>query len=60
MIQQFRNICVLCATSSKFKKERQMHILKQKQFLPISLDRAWEFFTTPKNLNEVLERYFLV
>ena len=30
-----------------------MHILKQEQFLPISLDKAWDFFATPKNLNEV-------
>jgi ligand-binding SRPBCC domain-containing protein len=30
-----------------------MHTLKQEQFLPISLDQAWEFFATPKNLNEV-------
>ena len=30
-----------------------MQILKQKQFLPISLDQAWDFFATPKNLNEV-------
>jgi len=27
--------------------------LIQEQFLPISLDKAWEFFATPKNLNEV-------
>ena len=27
--------------------------LKQEQFLPISLDEAWIFFATPKNLNEV-------
>lgn len=27
--------------------------LKQEQFLPISLDEAWQFFATPKNLNEV-------
>lgn len=27
--------------------------LKQEQFLPISLDEAWRFFATPKNLNEV-------
>ena len=27
--------------------------LKQEQFLPISLDEAWKFFATPKNLNEV-------
>ncbi len=30
-----------------------MHKLKQEQFLPISLDQAWNFFATPKNLNEV-------
>ncbi len=30
-----------------------IHRLRQEQFLPISLDQAWEFFATPKNLNEV-------
>ena len=30
-----------------------MHKLEQTQFLPISLDTAWNFFATPKNLNEV-------
>ncbi len=30
-----------------------MRRLKQEQFLPISLDEAWEFFATPRNLNEV-------
>jgi ligand-binding SRPBCC domain-containing protein len=30
-----------------------MNRLKQIQFLPISLDRAWNFFATPSNLNEV-------
>jgi ligand-binding SRPBCC domain-containing protein len=30
-----------------------MHKLKQEQFLPISLDEAWAFFATPRNLNEV-------
>ncbi len=30
-----------------------MRKLKQEQFLPISLDEAWNFFATPKNLNEV-------
>ena len=30
-----------------------MHKLKQEQFLPITLDTAWAFFATPKNLNEV-------
>jgi ligand-binding SRPBCC domain-containing protein len=27
--------------------------LKQEQFLPISLDEAWRFFATPKNLNKI-------
>lgn len=30
-----------------------MHKLKQEQFLPITMDEAWQFFATPKNLNEV-------
>ena len=30
-----------------------MKRLIQEQFLPISLEEAWDFFATPKNLNEV-------
>jgi ligand-binding SRPBCC domain-containing protein len=30
-----------------------IHRLKREQFLPIPLERAWDFFATPKNLNEV-------
>jgi ligand-binding SRPBCC domain-containing protein len=30
-----------------------MHTLTRKQFLPITPDEAWDFFATPKNLNEV-------
>ncbi len=30
-----------------------MKRLEQKQFLPITLQEAWAFFATPKNLNEV-------
>ena len=30
-----------------------MNKLIQEQFLPVSLDQAWDFFATPKNLNEV-------
>lgn len=30
-----------------------MRILKQEQFLPISLEEAWEFFSTPLNLNVI-------
>ncbi len=28
-----------------------MNTIEQKQFLPISLQAAWDFFATPKNLN---------
>lgn len=30
-----------------------MHRLKQEQFLPITLQEAWNFFATPNNLNRV-------
>ncbi len=30
-----------------------MRKLKQEQFIPIPLEKAWDFFATPKNLNEV-------
>lgn len=30
-----------------------MKKIKQTQFLPITLKEAWDFFATPKNLNEV-------
>ncbi|MFZ4545310.1 MAG: SRPBCC family protein [Saprospiraceae bacterium] len=30
-----------------------MKLLKQEQFLPLSLDEAWDFFSSPKNLNEI-------
>ena len=30
-----------------------IHILRQQQLLPISLEQAWDFFATPKNLNRV-------
>ena len=30
-----------------------MKRLEQEQFLPITLNEAWDFFATPKNLNEV-------
>jgi len=30
-----------------------MKRLKQEQFLPITLDEAWHFFATPKNLNKI-------
>lgn len=30
-----------------------MHKLEQSQFLPINLDEAWNFFSSPKNLNAV-------
>lgn len=30
-----------------------MRRLKQEQFLPISLEQAWDFFTSPENLNRI-------
>ena len=30
-----------------------MTLLKQEQFLPITLDEAWIFFAIPRNLNEI-------
>jgi ligand-binding SRPBCC domain-containing protein len=30
-----------------------VHVLKQTQFLPISMDTAWNFFSSPENLNEI-------
>ena len=30
-----------------------MYQLKRKQVLPISLEEAWEFFTSPKNLSKI-------
>ena len=30
-----------------------MKILKQEQFLPITPQQAWDYFSTPKNLNEI-------
>ncbi len=37
-----------------------MKLLRQEQFLPISINEAWEFFSSPKNLNRVTpkELYF--
>ena len=31
----------------------KVHVLKQQQVLPISLQEAWEFFSTPRNLNDI-------
>ncbi len=30
-----------------------MKKLVQEQFLPISIEKAWDFFATPRNLNEI-------
>lgn len=34
-----------------------MRILKQEQFLPITLEEAWDFFSNPVNLNEITPDY---
>ena len=31
----------------------RLHTLEQEQFLPISIAEAWEFFSSPANLNEI-------
>ncbi len=31
----------------------KVHVLKQQQVLPISRQEAWEFFSTPRNLNDI-------
>ena len=31
----------------------KLHSFKQEQILPITLEKAWAFFSTPKNLNEI-------
>ncbi|MDZ7604556.1 MAG: SRPBCC family protein [Cyclobacteriaceae bacterium] len=35
------------------KKALKIHRLQYSQLLPISLDEAWAFFSSPKNLNEI-------
>jgi ligand-binding SRPBCC domain-containing protein len=30
-----------------------IHVLRQTQLLPISIDEAWKFFSTPTNLNDI-------
>lgn len=30
-----------------------IHVLEQRQHLPISLEEAWSFFSTPRNLDEI-------
>jgi ligand-binding SRPBCC domain-containing protein len=31
----------------------KVHVLKQQQLLPISLEKAWDFFSTPRNLDKI-------
>lgn len=31
----------------------KLYHLKRRQILPVSLEEAWEFFTSPKNLNKI-------
>ena len=32
----------------------KVHVLEQSQFLPISMEEAWEFFATPRNLDKII------
>lgn len=34
-------------------KNTEMYTLRRTQFIPVSLDKAWEFFSSPANLNEI-------
>ena len=31
----------------------KVHVLEQEQFLPITMEEAWAFFSTPRNLDEI-------
>jgi len=31
----------------------KLHVLEQEQILPITLDEAWEFFSSPRNLDSI-------
>jgi len=35
----------------------KVYTLEQKQVLPITIDRAWEFFSSPENLKEITPSY---
>lgn len=35
------------------KKQSGIYTLKSEQLLPISLEKAWDFFSTPKNLDKI-------
>lgn len=35
----------------------KVYTLKQEQFIPISLKRAWEFFSSPGNLKEITPKH---
>ena len=37
----------------RVKGRKEMYVLMQYQTLDISLDEAWEFFSNPRNLNEI-------
>ncbi len=41
------------------KKALKIHRLQYSQLLPISLDEALTFFSTPKNLNEIMGKLFI-
>lgn len=36
-----------------FEEDMKIYNLKREQFLPISLEQAWDFFSTPKNLAKI-------
>jgi len=38
---------------SVIAKMRMVHVLKQEQVLPITMEEAWAFFSSPRNLDEI-------
>jgi ligand-binding SRPBCC domain-containing protein len=44
-----------CAVTQPLElpKIMTLHMLEQEQRLPITLDAAWEFFSSPRNLDEI-------
>lgn len=46
-------VCKLIRLIESLPTKMKVHVLRKEQHLPISLEQAWGFFSTPKNLNEI-------
>jgi len=47
MLTQFKSL----------NKQMKIYTLSKKQFLPITLDQAWDFFSSPVNLKKITPEY---